>query len=138
MRVKLQLVMSSDAGQEDTITDLVTLQKDAQRIEPLGVTLTAAQQLLTTIQQHLLHHQVEAFLDGCSTCPDCGTPLKGKGDHTRTFRTLFGTFTLSSPRLFHCRCRPRKAGVAAELCHSATAARVPRRPTVSFRTCGTC
>ena len=34
--------------------------------------------------------------------------LKVKGDQTRTFRTLFGTFTLSSPRLFHCRCQHRK------------------------------
>src|ERR687887_1111139 len=101
MRVKLQLVMSSDDGQEETITDIVTLQKDSQRIEQLGLTLTEAKQLLTTIQKHLLHHQVEAFLDGCSTCPDCGAPLKGKGSQTRSFRTLFGTCKLASPRLFH-------------------------------------
>src|SRR5262245_16319180 len=108
MRVKLQLVMCSDAGHEETVIDLVTLKKDSQRIEHLGLTLKEAKQLLTTIQQRLLHHQVEAFLDGCSTCPDCGTPLKAKGYHTRSFRTLFGTFKLSSPRLFHCRCRYRK------------------------------
>jgi hypothetical protein len=108
MRIKLQLVMCSDDGQEETITDLVTLQKDAQRIEHLGLTLREAKQLLTTIQKRLLHHQVEAFIDGCSTCPDCGTPLKAKGYHTRTFRTLFGTFKLASPRLFHCRCRRRR------------------------------
>jgi len=39
MHVKLQLVMCSDDGHEETITDLVTLQKDAQRIEHLGLTL---------------------------------------------------------------------------------------------------
>ena len=94
MRVKLQLVMCSDDGREETVTDLVTLQKDSQRIEHLGLTLKEAKQLLTTIQKRLLHHQVDAFLDGCSTCPDCGTPLKVKGYHTRTFRTLFGTFKL--------------------------------------------
>ncbi len=108
MRVKLQLVMCSDDGHEATITDIVTLQKDSQRIEHLGLTLREAKQLLNTIQQRLLQHQVEAFLDACATCPDCGTPLKAKGYHTRTFRTLFGTFKLSSPRLFHCRCRRRK------------------------------
>jgi hypothetical protein len=52
--------------------------------------------------------QVDAFLDACSSCPDCGAPLKVKGYHTRSFRTLFGTFKLASPRLFHCRCRRRK------------------------------
>jgi hypothetical protein len=108
MRVKLQLVLCSDDGREETVTDLVTLKKDSQRIEHLGLTLTEAKQLLTTLQKRLLHHQVEAFLDGCSTCLDCGTPLQAKGYHTRSFRTLLGTFKLASPRLFHCRCRRRK------------------------------
>jgi len=108
MRIKLQLVMCSDDGQAETITDLVTLQKDAQRIEHLGLTLREAKQLLNTLQKRLLQHQVEAFLDGSSTCPDCGTSLKAKGYHTRSFRTLFGTFKLSGPRLCHCHCTRRK------------------------------
>src|SRR5215813_14476579 len=62
MRVKLQLVLCSDDGREETVTDLVTLKKDAQRIEQLGLTLKEAKQLLTTIQKRLLHHQVDAFL----------------------------------------------------------------------------
>ena len=33
MRIKLQLVICSDDGQEETITDVVTLQKDSQRID---------------------------------------------------------------------------------------------------------
>src|SRR3989475_8481933 len=108
MRVKLQLVMCSDDGHEETVTDVVTLKKDSQRIEHLGLTLREAKQLLNTIQKRLLQHQVDTFLDGCSTCPDCRTPLKVKGYHSRSFRTLFGTFKLASPRLFHCRCRRRK------------------------------
>jgi hypothetical protein len=72
------------------------------------LTLKEAQQLLTTIQTRLLQYQVDAFLDGCSTCPDCGILLKAKGYHSRSFRTLFGPFKLASPRLFHCRCRRRK------------------------------
>src|SRR6266568_580005 len=87
MRIKLQLVMCDDDGQEETITDLVTLQKDSQRIEHLGLTLREAKQLLNTIQRRVLQQQVDAFLDSCSSCPDCGTPLKTKGYHTRSFRT---------------------------------------------------
>jgi hypothetical protein len=71
------------------------------------LTLREAKQLLNTLQKHLLQ-QADAFLAACSTCPDCGTPLKAKGYHTRTFRTLFGTIKLASPRLIHCRCRRRK------------------------------
>src|SRR6266571_8664284 len=108
MRIKLQLVMCSDDGREETVTDIVNLQKDCRRIEQLGLTLTEAKQLLKTIQQRVLQRQVEAFLNSCSACPDCGTPLKTKGYHTRSFRTLFGTFKLSSPRRYHCDCKRRK------------------------------
>jgi hypothetical protein len=43
-----------------------------------------------------------------SQCPDCGATLKAKNYTNRSFRTLFGTFTLPSPRLLHCICRRRK------------------------------
>src|SRR5256885_4320724 len=58
MRVKLQLVMCSDEGQEETVTDVITLNKNSQRIEHLGLTLAEAKQLLSTLQRHLLQHQV--------------------------------------------------------------------------------
>src|ERR671924_966578 len=54
MRVKLQLVLCSDDGREETVTDIVTLKKDTQRIEHLGLTLQEAKQLLTTIQHRVL------------------------------------------------------------------------------------
>src|SRR5712664_680218 len=108
MRVKLQLVRCSDAGQEETVTDVITLDKDNRRIEHLGLTLAEAKQLLSTLQQHLLQHQVDTFLDPCATCADCGALLKRKAHASRSFRTLFGTCTLSSPRLEHCDCTQRK------------------------------
>ena len=64
MRVKLQLVMCSDDGQEEIITDIVTLKKDSQRIEHLGLTLREAKQRLNTIQKRLLQHQVDVFSTG--------------------------------------------------------------------------
>src|SRR5262249_15426480 len=78
MRVKLQLVLCHDDGHEETITDVITLNKNNKRIEHLGLTLSEAKQLLSTTQHHLLRQQVDAFLDTCSDCPDCGTPLKLK------------------------------------------------------------
>jgi hypothetical protein len=108
MRVKLQLVMCSDAGQEETVTDVITLNKDNRRIEHLGLTLAEAKELLSTLQQHLLQQQVDTFLNPCSTCADCGALLKVKAHASRSFRTLFGTCTLHSPRLGHCDCTQRK------------------------------
>jgi len=108
MRVKLQLVICNDEGHEETVTDVIALNKNHQRIEHLGLTLAESKQLLSTIQRHLLQQQVHTFLNSRSTCPDCGTPRKLKAHGSRSFRTLFGTFTFYSPRLEHCDCKRRK------------------------------
>jgi hypothetical protein len=44
MRVKLQLVMCNDQGDEETVTDVITLNKNNQRIEHLGLTLAESKQ----------------------------------------------------------------------------------------------
>jgi hypothetical protein len=108
MRVKLQLVMCNDQGDEETVTDVITLNKSHQRIEHLGLTLAECKQLLSTLQRHLLQQQVDTFLDTHATCPDCGAPLQLKARGSRSFRTLFGTFKVSSPRLEYCDCTRRK------------------------------
>jgi hypothetical protein len=108
MRLKLQLVMCNDQGDEETVTDVITLNKHHQRIEHLGLTLAESKHLLSTLQRHLLQQQVNTFLDTCSDCPDCGTPLHLKARARRSFRTLFGTFTFDSPRLEHCDCTRHK------------------------------
>jgi hypothetical protein len=108
MRVKLQLVICHDDSHEETVTDVITLNKNNKRIEHLGLTLAESKRLLSTLQQRLLQQQVDAFLDTCSTCPDCCTPLKLKAHASRSFRTLFGTFKLYSPRLEHCDCKRHK------------------------------
>ena len=79
MRVKLQLVMCNDKGDEETVTDVITLNKN---------------------NQHLSRH--------VRGLPDCGTPLHLKARSRRSFRTLFGTFQFDSPRLEHCDCTRRK------------------------------
>ena len=105
MRVKLQLVICHDDGHEETVTDVITLNKNHQRIEHLGLSLAESKQLLSSLQRHLLQQQITTFLNTHATCPDCGTPLKLKAHGSRSFRTLFGTFKFSSPRLEHCDCK---------------------------------
>jgi hypothetical protein len=108
MRVKLQLVICHDDGHEETVTDVITLNKNHQRIEHLGLTLAESKHLLSTLQRHLLQQQVDTFLDTHATCPDYGALLQLKARGSRSFRTLFGTFKVSSPRLEYCNCTRRK------------------------------
>ncbi len=102
------LVMCHDDGHEETVTDVITLNKNNQRIEHLGLSLAESKQLLGTLQRQILQQQVGTFLDTHSTCPDCGTPLDLKARGSKSFRTLFGTFKFYSPRLKHCDCKRRK------------------------------
>ena len=44
MRVKLQLVICHDDGHEETVTDVITLNKNNQRIEHLGLSLAESKQ----------------------------------------------------------------------------------------------
>src|SRR5215510_16551085 len=108
MRVELQLVICSDEGQEETVTDAITFNKNDQRVEHLGLTLAEAKQVLSTLQRHLLQHQVATFLDTRSTCAACGALLTMKAHASRSLRTLFGTVTLASPRMEHCDCTRQK------------------------------
>src|SRR5215471_6796054 len=101
MRIKLQLILCNDQGEEETVTDVITLNKNQQRIAHLGLTLAESKHLLSTLQRHLLQQQVTTFLDTCSDCPDCGTPLHLKARSRRSFRTLFGTFTFEKEGVSH-------------------------------------
>src|SRR4029450_7741114 len=95
MRIKLQLVICHDDGHEETVTDVITLNKNNQRIEHLGLSLTESKQLLSTLQRHLLQQQVTAFLDASAPCPDCGTPLQLKVLVVRYRRKYYATNRLS-------------------------------------------
>jgi hypothetical protein len=89
------------------------------------LTLKEAKQLLKSIQQHVLQRQIDTFLAASAPCPDCGTPRKVKAYQSRSFRTLFGTCKLASPRLFHCPCRCRKTTSFRPLSSLLTASVVP-------------
>ena len=125
MRVKLQLVMCSDEGQEETVTEVITLDKHHQRLEHLGLTLAEATQLLSTLQHHLLQHQVDTFLDRCATCADWGALGQVKAHASRSFRPLFGTYKLYSPRREHGDCPRRKTSSFRPLSALLTASVAP-------------
>ena len=84
MQLKVQLVVCADDGREEHVQEMVTFEKDCQRIEHLGLTLTEAKQLLATLQQHLVAQQAATFVAAQAQCDQCGATLQRKGQHTRT------------------------------------------------------
>jgi hypothetical protein len=110
MKFTVQLVVSTDDGQQETV-----LEKEYQRIEHLGLTLTEAKQLLTRLQHKMVERQATAYLAARSHCQVCGLALRVKEQMTRTVRTLFGMVVLASPRLYHCRCQARTTATVRPL-----------------------
>jgi hypothetical protein len=105
---EVQIIMCAEHGQEETVHELTVLDKACQRIEHLGLTLADAKQLLTTLQHHLVEQQTSTLVAAHAQCVHYGKAVGVKGHHMRTFGTLFGTITLTSLRLYHCHCQPRK------------------------------
>ena len=94
MRVKLQLVIYHDDGHEETVTDVITLNKNNQRLEHLGLSLAESKQLLGTLQRHLLQQQVNTSLDTHSTCPDCSSKPAAACEYFATRLSPITTGTL--------------------------------------------
>ena len=97
MKIKVQLVLCAEDGREEQVQEGAIVEKPYQQIEHLGFTLAEAKSILKTLQQQLIARQATAFVAAHAQCDHCGKPLGIKGYHTRTFRTLFGTVTLTSP-----------------------------------------
>jgi hypothetical protein len=109
MKFTVQLVAWTDNGQEETMQEVAMLEKESERVEHLGLTLAEAKQLLKRLQHYLVERQTTSYLVARARCEACGRALLVKEQLTRTIRTLFGTVVLTSPRLYHCRCRARTA-----------------------------
>jgi hypothetical protein len=106
MQFKLQLVAQAGNGQADDVIDIAVFDKACEQVEQLGLTLAEAKALLQATQQALLEQQATTFLRAHAACPCCSKQLGRKGQHSITYRTLFGNAKLVSPRLRACRCQP--------------------------------
>jgi hypothetical protein len=99
MKITVHLVVCDDDGHEETMTEVVILEKACQCIEQVGLTLAAAKVLLTGLQQRIVERQIASFLATRRHGQVCGQALRTTGHPSLTFRTLVGTITLNSIRL---------------------------------------
>lgn len=108
MKIKVQLIIESDSGNTEVVNQIEEWQRDKPlQASNLGLTLAESKQLLGNIQQTLVEEQIKQYQQEQSRCSDCDKKLNSKGSHSLTYRTLFGTLKLNSPRLFNCNCRER-------------------------------
>ena len=100
------------------------MQRGALAPETLGLQLEEAKDLLSTVQDTLVEHQVAAALASAASCPDCGIPHRHKDSRPIVIRTLFGTLRLGSPRLWRCPCQARAARTFSPLAATLRAAEI--------------
>jgi hypothetical protein len=108
MHIKIQLIVLSDDDQEQTLEEVVTLEKEFEHLEQIGLTLTESKNILKQIQQTVIERQIAAYLKTHRQCERCGKRHKLKSYHEIVFRTLFGNIRLKSPRLYHCQCQKHR------------------------------
>jgi hypothetical protein len=107
MRVRIQVVVESDADEPPMVGEVATLERGPLQPEGLGLTLAEAKDLLRGVQETMVAHQVAEFVAQQVCCPDCGRLRPRKGRHEIVYRTLFGKLRLDSPRLYACHCQQR-------------------------------
>src|SRR4051812_49315891 len=107
MEIKVQISVSSQAGQPEVIQQVGHLERGALRPNTLGRSLAEARSILAGLEQSLVERQTAELLAQERRCPRCGRERTSKGHHPIVFRTPFGKLKLDSPRLYRCRCESR-------------------------------
>src|SRR5690348_13074323 len=115
MRMKVQVIVESDAGNAEAVREAAKLDRGVLRPEALGPSLSEAKALLQQLQEVMVNHQIAQYVSQQAPCPECGKRRSRKGEHQIVFRTLFGKLRLHSPRLYACGCCD---GGGAVLAHS--------------------
>lgn len=104
MKLKLQLVIESDNETSESIKQIVTLERQQLQSSTLGLSLQEAKEILSSLQQTLLSHQVSEYVHHQQLCPNCSKLRACKGHHEITYRSVFGKIKLKSPRFYNCSC----------------------------------
>jgi hypothetical protein len=62
--------------------------------------------MLKALQEVVVQQQMTAYLKTQRPCAHCGNLQGRKGSHTTQVRTVFGTISVNSLRLYQCPCQP--------------------------------
>ncbi len=105
MKIKIQLIIEHDNGIEAT-SEVACLIRGDLLPGTLGLTLAEGKNVLAKMQEEMIYHQVEAFIQQHRYCERCGSKRSIKDSKKNfIFRTPFGKLKLNSPRLYTCSCQ---------------------------------
>ena len=106
MHFRIQVVAVSDDGTEH-LQKIADLERSTEpTLETIGLTLEESKGLLQHLQQTIIDHQVDAYLEGQRACSRCRKHHQLKQNATAPFRTLFGLVPVPNPRWYQCACQP--------------------------------
>ena len=121
MHFRVQVVVVADDGTQHCLplTDLVRPASGEApvAVESLGLTLEESKGLLRSLQEVVVQHQVQSYLDQQRPCPHCGRRRPLKENHAAPFRTLFGVVSVPNPRWQACECSEQAARTFRPLAH---------------------
>ena len=125
MKFTIQLITQREVGEE--IQELACLEREAEGLEVIGITLTETKALLATLQRQVVEQQLAAYLAVRQRCPQCAQAFRHKDQHPVVFRTLFGNLEFPSPRWFQCTCQPHETRTFSPLADLLTGHCSPER-----------
>ena len=105
MRVKVLLQITADDGTAGDAVEVAVFEKQTERPEDLGLSITEGKALMAAVQQRVVDIQAASWAERQRCCEVCGTRRHSKGSYPVIFMTLYGDVKLSSLRLHRCPCQ---------------------------------
>jgi hypothetical protein len=106
VKIKVQVVIEYENEEPETVVEEIScLERDTLSLETLGLTLAEGKEILASIQEKFIRHQVAGFIEQHRYCGRCHRPHRRNGYQTITYRTLFGNLKFKGRRYYRCTCQ---------------------------------
>jgi hypothetical protein len=108
MSVRVEVVCVSADGTEQR-RDVMAIERAELVMETLGMSLKEGKALLEGVQDLMVAHQVNEYLEQHRKCPSCGKRHITKDAGSTPVKTVFGQVDVPNPRWNRCACDPTGA-----------------------------
>ena len=103
MSIRVEVVCIGADGIEQR-RDVLAMERAELAMETLGMNLKESKALLKGVQDLMVAHQVNEYLEQHRQCPQCGKRYAGKDAGSAPVNTVFGQVEVPNPRWKSCAC----------------------------------